>query len=246
MKDECNISIKRLFQILELFRREQRPLTASAIQGAVDCPRSSLNLLLKNLVNLDYLTLHRKSSAYFPSVRLEDLTAWILPSILQDHRIGEWLEKLKNQTGETVVLTMRSDLEMEVVRVATSTQAIALRMACGSRIPVWSSAVGFAMLASLTGTELKRLYFRSQGIPRYSLNDIRKEIKQIRERGFAVSYGWVLEGVGALATALPVTFSGRELVLSIGGPSERVEKKEAQLGETLCAYVKEIAASISR
>ncbi|TQV86198.1 helix-turn-helix domain-containing protein [Exilibacterium tricleocarpae] len=245
MKDDANISIKRLFQILELFQRERRPLTASTIQQLVDCPRSSLNLLLKSLINLDYLTLHRKSNAYFPSVRLEELTAWILPSILQDHCIGESLERLKNRTGETVVLSMRSDMEMEVIRVATSTQAIALRMACGSRIPIWSTAVGCAMLASLAGGELKRLYFRARQSPKRSLNEIRAETKLIQERGFAVSYGAVLEGVGALAAALPVTFSGRELVISVGGPSERIAKKEQQLGAILCAHVTEIATRIN-
>ncbi len=58
-------------------------------------------------------------------------------------------------------------------------------------------------------------------------------MSRVRDAGYATGYGTVLERVGAIAAPLPVTFSGRELVLSLGGPEERVRPREKQLAETL-------------
>ena len=233
MNDAANISITRLFQILELFKTEQRPLTATFIQNATGCPRSSLNLLLKSVVNLGYLTFHRKTNAYFPCIQLEQLTSWLLPTILQDHSVGALLNKLRAITRETVILSMRSDLDMEVVRVATSNQAIALHISPGARFPIWSTAVGLAALSSLKQTELKRLYHRSGSLPKDSLNGTLRAINAMRKRGYSVSAGAVLEHVRALAAPLPTTFAGRELVLSVGGPDDRIAKNEQALGQAL-------------
>ncbi len=228
-----NISITRLFTLLELFERERQPMTAAELQQRTGCPRSSLNLLLRGLVELGYFTFHTKTASYFPSVRFDRLGNWILPTVLQDGAVGRLLDELRQATHETVILSMRSDLDMEVVRVATSHQAIGLNIQCGYRFPIWHTAVGQAALSTLTPTELARLYRRGSPPDHISLNDVKRIASRVRDAGYAAGYGTVLERVGAVAAPLPITFSGRELVLSLGGPEERVRPREKQLAETL-------------
>lgn len=77
------------------------------------------------------------------------------------------------------------------------------------------------------------------------LKILMQSIKEIRETGYSVAYGEVLSEVGALAIALPFTFSGREIVLSVGGPSDRIHKKENYLGECLMAKTHELEDNLS-
>lgn len=233
MTNNSNISITRLFEILELFAIERRPMTAAEIQDRTGCPRSSLNLLLRGLVSLGYFTFHKKTAGYFPSVKVERLGAWILPTVLSDSAVGKLLDALRKSTMETVILSMRSDLDMEVLQVATSHQAIGLNIREGFRFPIWSTAVGQAALATLNSADITRLYRRAPSGCKLSLNDVRRAAQKVREHGYAVSYGSVLEDVGAIAAPLPVTFSGRELVLSVGGPEQRVRCREQELAKTL-------------
>jgi DNA-binding IclR family transcriptional regulator len=237
MPSSPNISISRLFEILEVFSRERRPLTATFLQEITGCPRSSLNLLLKSAVSLGYLTIHKKTNSYFPCIQLAQLTAWVVPTILQDRKVGSMLDDLRQMTDESVLLCMRSDMNMEIVRVATSSQAIALIATVGDRFPIWGSAVGMAALSSLSNIDLKLLYYRSSKLPTKSLNETKNVLKATRIRGYSASYSAVREGVGAIAAPLPITFAGRELVLSIGGPEDRISKNEKQLGEALAKYI---------
>jgi DNA-binding IclR family transcriptional regulator len=239
-----NISISRLFALLELFEKERRPLTAAELQQYTDCPRSSLNLLLRGLVDLGYFTYHSKTAGYFPSIRLDRLGSWILPTVLQDSAVGKLLDDLRRATQETVILSMRSDLDMEVVRVATGHQAISLNIQRGYRFPIWHTAVGQAALSTLNPTELARLHRRGSPPDTLSLNEARRTAAQVRERGYAVGYGAVLDRVGAIAAPLPMTFSGRELVLSVGGPEERVRQREAQLADTLCGCIRAFCEAV--
>lgn len=219
-------------------------MTAVELQQHTGCPRSSLNLLLRGLVESGYFTFHSKTAGYFPSVRLDRLGSWILPTVLQDGAVGELLDELRRMTHETVILSMRSDLDMEVVRVATGHQAISLNIQCGFRFRIWDTAVGQAALSTLTASEMTRLYRRGSPPEWLSLNEARRVATRVRDEGCAVGYGAVLERVGAVAAPLPITFSGRELVLSVGGPEERIKPREKQLCDTLCSQIRAFCEAV--
>lgn len=232
---EPNLATKRLFQMLELFRESQHPLSAGDIAEHLDCPKSSLNVLLRDMTALGYMTIDRKKRTYFPSPKLQHMSDWILDAIIRDPRLLAMIRDLREKTDETVVLSMRNDLEMEAVKVETSSQAISLTVQAGFRFPMWTSAVGHAMLAVLPSQELARLHDRATrqlDIP--ALDAIRGQLDEVRRRGCAISYGTVLSDVGAIAAPLTDAFGAQDLVISLGGPKQRVHAREQALVNILC------------
>jgi IclR family pca regulon transcriptional regulator len=64
------------------------------------------------------------------------------------------MERLRERTGETVVLSVRDGIEIVIVEVVETHQTLAPRGWVGGRAPVYCSAMGKAMLAHLPEPEL--------------------------------------------------------------------------------------------
>jgi DNA-binding IclR family transcriptional regulator len=57
-------------------------------------------------------------------------------------------------------------------------------------------------------------------------------VERVRREGYAVAFD-ILPGVGAVACTLPRHEDGRDAVICVGGPSERIRSAAARLGGEL-------------
>lgn len=125
---EAALSVGRIAALLELFERERRSLTNQEIVQHLDIPRSSLGTFLKALV---------------------------------DGRLRDGVLRLCQQTGETVSLSavgdLDLDLDLEVILVDSQDVGVQLVVQPGRRMPLWTSAVGTACLATLTDATVRSM-----------------------------------------------------------------------------------------
>jgi len=237
-------SVTRVFQILECFEQERQPLSATTVARILNYPESSTQAVLKTIVNAGYLTYDSQIRAYFPTPKILLKTSWLADA---NRSLLNLMEELRNITAETVTLCSYRNTDMQVVRLIHGSHPIALSVQPGDRMPLFASTVGFAFLADQTNAVIERLLRRAQKIasrnssPAINTRAVKDAIKLVRERGVAVGYGLVLEGVGEIAGALRCPISGATYVLGIGGPDTRIAEREKQIAKAMSETIESYA-----
>lgn len=220
-------SVARIAALLELFERERRPLSSQEIAAELAIPRSSLGTLLKSLVGLRWLAVDRRRATYFPAARLARVTGWLQGESVLDDRLRDAVERLRQDTGETASLSAVSDLDIEVIHVSSQDVGIQLVVHPGRRMPLWTSGVGIAYLATLPDATIRSMYARAQrratahgALP--PLAQVLRQVRAARKAGRSFADGAVVPDVAAIAVGLPDDVGPRPMVVSVGGPSARM------------------------
>lgn len=159
-----------------------------------------------------------------------------------------YLQELQEAVGESVALTLPEGDQAYVVAQITSQQAIQVRDWTGVRLPMYVQSTGRVFLAGRTAAALDR-YF-AQPLAPYTERTIcdpvqlRRELTQIREQGFA----WVFEELeeGLTAMAAPIHDAEGRVIAAVNvfGPSFRFPASGQQAAITRLAQgtAKQIAA----
>ena len=234
MTDNLVKSAERVLSVLELFRRMRTPLTASEICNALKYPKSSGDALLKTLVSLGYVALNLQTMRYFPSLKVTRLGDWLPSMVLGDGETLQTLEELHRLTGETVTLSMPTGLSMVFLVVIQGTYPISLTIRENFAVPIFSTAVGIAQLATSSDADIEKLAKRAyRGVneqrQHVDLGQLMAEIQRTRDAGYAKAYDRVIADAGAIAMALPVNQLDQALVVAVGGLSERIKANESKI-----------------
>lgn len=224
-------SAGRAFEVLELFRRARRQLSAADIGQALGYPKSSTNALLKSLVALGYLVMNPRTLRYFPSLSVTRLGDWIPSVVLASGDAFAILAEVHAATQETVTLTVQNDLSVSFLKVLPGTFPISLRMTEGFVASLFGTAVGTAILSQLPDDEIGALVVRanSRAKRKSAHTDFEKLMQDVREtrvRGFAVYYDAVFPDTGAIGVPFPSDVDGFPLAIGVGGLRERMRRNE--------------------
>ena len=111
-------------------------------------PKSSLSVLLTSLVAQGYLANGGGDQDYFPALKLARLGEWIPAALLGSDALLPMLAKLRDQTGETVTLTMAADLHMRCLHALIGSHPISLQVEDGVSFPMVGTAIGSMYLAT--------------------------------------------------------------------------------------------------
>lgn len=237
-------SAGRAFEVLELFRVERRQLTAAEIGQALGYPKSSTNALLKSLASLGYLVLHPRTLRYFPSLSVTRLGDWIPAAVLAAGDAFAIIAEVHAATQETVTLTVQNDLSVNFLKVIPGTFPISLSMTEGFVAPLFSTAVGTAILTQLPDEEIAALAARANARARrrtekVDLEAVLRTVREARQRGFAVLYDAVFPDTGAIAVPFPSRVEGFPMAIGVGGLRDRMRRNER-------AILKSIRSAMSR
>ncbi|GLQ22085.1 IclR family transcriptional regulator [Algimonas porphyrae] len=224
-------SVGRVFEVLELFELERRPLNASEISKRLDYPHSSTLALLKSMETLGYLGHEREDWSFLPTRKLGQLVEWIDSSIHHDKNILSVMEDLHVATGETINLSRRSGEFIRIVHGLESTHPISISVRQGVLMPVTGSHTGLVSLAALPDSEISEIVRKLQGQPYSSAGptsvaDILSIAKKVRKRKFAPGYDVYINGIGAVCFCVWSDEQKRVLVIGVVGPSDRIRDQE--------------------
>jgi len=226
----------RTLDIIEYIVAAGRPLVAQEISTALGIPVSSLSYLLSTLVERHYL--QRQGRRYTPGPGLERLQAREAGFTLAD-RVAPLVRTVRVQLDETTSFFVREGWEVEAIVTETSEQALRYAIDTGRRLPMHALASGKALLATLADDELER-FFVEMKLERFTPSTItgeaklRKQIGEIRKRGFATTDEELSLGINGIGRAVTI---GGEVVgaLSVAIPKVRydpaLERRAADLLE---------------
>lgn len=227
-------SAGRVLAVLELFHRMRRQLSAAEISQALGYPKSSANALLKSLVALGYLVLNPKTLRYFPSLSVTRLGDWIPSVLLSSGDAFAILREVHAATQETVTLSVQNDLSVIFLKVIPGTFPISLRLTEGFVAPLFTTAVGFAILSQMPDEEIAALAARSDALVRkrsdkVDLQKLLREVRETRQRGFAVRYDALFPDTGAIGVPFTSEVEAFPLAIGVGGLRDRIRRNERSI-----------------
>ncbi len=225
-------SVRRAFALLELFRREQRPLTASAIEAALGIPQPSALVLARELVELGYLALDPSSREYSPTSRVAELGAWLTASAIPRQRLRRLADEIARLTGETTTLCTASGSVLEVDYCAAGTLTGSILFRAGRAAPLARSGSGRAVLATFSDDEARAFIAAGLAAERPAGLDaaaVLRDVRTARRNGALVSTDLMIAGIGAIAFPLPVEAANGHFALVVAAPSPRILERRAEI-----------------
>lgn len=240
-------SVIKTFQTIEYLLAEQECDLAS-LSKALGFPKSTALRILKTLSGIGYVDQDRATSKYRPSVKF---FTWgrLMAGRAQLLEIARpFMRKLSEETGETVNLGVLDGSEVICVDKVASKQFLRQDQPIGSRALAYRTAFGKAQLAFLPEASIGKLLSRKAfeggtGRSLRTLSALRKELKMVKNRGYAVDDEEFAHGVRCVGAPI---FDDRDLVIagiSIAGPALRMAPNRTS---KLAASVVETARRISK
>jgi len=233
-------SARRVFEVLERFDAARRPLTLKEIADALAYPTSSAQALLKSLVVVGYLEYDRPSRTYLPTMRIAAVGRWVAEGLYGEADVLPTMRRLRDLTGETVILGARSDLFAHYVHVVRGDdEPLHFAPAPGSVRPLGRCGIGRLLLSAETDDEIDLIVRRiniAEPAARLDLAELMDDIAAIRHQRHVFSRHLFAEGVGAIAVLAPGPWHGRRFALGLGAPVARLEANyEAHLARLRAA-----------
>ena len=215
-------------RLLACFTGEQPAWPVSELAEEIGLSRSTAHRYARTLVALGYLE-QDKESRYRLALRAAAPGRAVVGTLrLETPAARAILEDLREQTGHTVSLAALDGthaLYLQRFHAHGPGQFEAdLQQGIGVRVPVYCTAIGKALLASLTETE-QRALIASVTLEREGPNTVKtkqalaEQVAHVRERGFAICDEEQDLGVRSIAAAVPHPGRSRPLAVGVTVPA---------------------------
>lgn len=241
-------AISRTLAVLTLFRENDGDLGISDISRQLSLSVSTVHRIVRALVDDDYLSQDVGSDRYTLG-RSAVLLGHAANRRLGLDRAKTVIERLRDESGESVNLGVRDGAEMVVVVSVESRQGLRISQSPGSRLPVHATAMGKATLSHGTRSIEDQVAGLDMPLQRLTKNTIttatalRKELNLIRRRGYSIDDQEAIEGVRCIA--VPIISPEGDLLAAMAVQGPTVRMTDAQLKRAvplLRAAAHEIAA----
>jgi len=232
MNNDRNIinSIVRGLRVLTALSEKSSPLTLTELSHQLDLSKSTIQRLTYTLQHLGYLDRDMESKKYYLGSKAFSLGFSIIRSLDLKELVAPILKKLSGEINETTNLAILDGTEIVYIEKVRTRQILNINLAVGSRLPVYCTSMGKAILAFLPGRRLdevlKKIELKSITPNTIkSKKDLRKELERVRERGYATNNQEYSIGVSSVSAPVR-NFRGDVIAaVNISFPSIRVSKE---------------------
>lgn len=241
-------ALDRGLAVLELLVNCNTPLRAIDMAQELKIPKGSLGRILKNLVDRGYLERDDRTMTFTLTSKL--LTMGSL-TVCESHLIEKSLDvmrDLRDQTLEMVMIQVPlNDLEGVVLNTIPSRHQVRLMVDPGTHFEFHNTAPGKSILAFLPEKDFERIIAgikltRTTDRTITSKEELRREIEETRERGYAMDKGECVEGI--FCVSAPIYDRNKHLAatLTMTGPSTRLSvTKLKEMAPLVIAHANEIS-----
>jgi IclR family KDG regulon transcriptional repressor len=240
-------AVNRALALLRCFSHDTPELSLAALAGRTSLSKSTALRLLATLEADRFIEHDPNTGLYSLGIVCVELGMSALEHMDLRKAALSRLSLLRDETQETVSLTVMEGDEVMYVDVLESPQPVKIAAKPGRRLPSHCTSTGKVFLAFMPPEEIDRLL--SRDLKCYTPNTVcdpdllREELRLVREQGFSISEEQFEPGIAAVAA--PVWSKHGDLVAVVGlaGPSYRIPHGRAlELG----VAVRATANAISR
>jgi IclR family acetate operon transcriptional repressor len=241
-------SLLRALGLLELLAEDDEGYRLVDLAARAGLSTSTTHRLLTTLEQKQFVHFSREDSLWFIGVRAFSVGA----AFARRRRFAPLalpiMRRLRDRTGETVNLGMLDQSDVVFVTQVESREVMRAITRPGGRTPLPCTAMGQALLATMSEQEVAAL-MRRDGLPRRTPNSIvrhtqlQQALAEARVNRYAVDDEENTVGLRCVAAAIYDEHRSAFAALSIAGPTVRVTTRRIpELG----ALAIEAAADITR
>ena len=235
-------------EVLSLLARHTEPLPAGSISRALGLPRSTTYHLLTVLREQGFVTHLPEERRYGLGVAAYELgSAYQRQAPLQ--RIARpLLQRLVDETTHNAHLAVLQGRDVLYVIEERAPGRPLLVTDVGVRLPATLTASGMAMLAELPAQQIRALFphrdtlVQRDGRGPASVSQLRRELTEVRQRGYAVEDSSVSAGLSSVARAV-LDHTGHPVAgVAV---TYRTDEVDAAERDRIVAAVSRVAATLS-
>lgn len=234
-------------QVLEALTRRSDAAGVAELARELGMPKSNVFRLLNALVAQRYVRQRPKDDRYELTLKLWELGARVMSHIDLTNAAAPHLDELSARSGETTQLAVFDDGASVYIDKRDGRFPIRGFTKIGSRAPAHCCATGKAELAFKSADVIDRIGKRLERFTSATIvtpEQLDRELKKIRVRGFATNRGEWFEEVWGVAA--PIRNGTGAVCGSVGiwGPKERISKAVDQSAEAVSIAAAGISAAL--
>ncbi|MDK3018259.1 IclR family transcriptional regulator [Pseudodonghicola flavimaris] len=227
-------ALARGLDVLRCFRPNEVDLTNTDIAERTGLPKPTVSRLTYTLCALEYLIADPRTGTYRLGAGVLQLGFGVLAGMEIGDRAAETLRQLHNGPNSYVTSALGERFRDEVIYVAvhSSPEDVALTMHVGSRLPLFRSAVGRAILVASPDEDRDRWFEEArQADPAghaHRVEQFECARDEIERQGYCTGYGDWRPDVNGIAVPVYSLSGARVYGLNVGGPSFAVKKRQLE------------------
>lgn len=238
----------RLFQTVELLA-DRGAMGLMELSEALHLNKSTAHRVVSSLSYMGYVKQEEETGKYQLTFKLVELSNRIMSKVDIVEVVRPYLKELMQRSQETVHFVQRDGTEAVYIdKVEFAGNNIQMVSRIGSKIPLYRSGVGKAIVATLSPEEIEDLWKQSKIVRMtpYTITDYEeflRELDEVRERGYALDNEENETGVRCIAAAF-ADYTGKvKYAFSISAPVSRMDNDRIK---ELSGYVLDIKARIEK
>ena len=242
----------RLFQALELLA-DTGSIGLMDLSATLSLNKTTAHRVLNSLIYMGYAKQDPATGKYEPTFKIVDIANRIMSKVDIVQTVRPYLRELMEASGETVHFVERDGTDAVYIdKVESFNNGMQMVSRIGSRIPLYCSGVGKAMLAQMDSWEAEEVWNASGVSPltEHTITDYGKfqqELAQIQQRGYALDNEENQIGVRCIACSLKDPAGIPKYAFSISAPTSRMnDERIRELAFYVLEAGKEMAESLSR
>lgn len=239
-------SVRKAFQLLGYLARQPEKTSLAIISKKTAMNKTTAFRYLDTLTKLQMV--EKSESGYSLGIGLFELGNRVPVQQAVVERIHPRLADLCGELNETVNLARLQDHEALYLDKIESRHSLQMQSRIGSRLPLYCTGLGKAILSLLPPDQLDRVLARIQFVPGTpaTITDpeiLKQQIIDIKSRGYALDLEELETGLICVAVPLPlerVQFLG---AISVSGPAFRFT---AEMRKQMARKLRAAAARIQK
>lgn len=206
--------------VLEALSQSEEPRGVAELSRQLGYSKSNTFRILSTLASQGFVRSHPETARYSLTLKIWELGVRVIDRQPVRRVARSHLKTLFVQLNETVLLSVLDFPDVLYIDKMEGDYPVRASARVGWRAPAWRTASGKSLLAFQPDEVLSKIVerglFSSDQLP-----DLRKELEEVRHRGFAMSFNGSRPGVNSVSApiwgpdAMPVA------ALSVSGPAER-------------------------
>jgi IclR family KDG regulon transcriptional repressor len=240
-------SIKKAFAILSAISASREGLGVSELARGLNIAKSTVHGMTAALEEVGAIMRHPLTKKYKLGFMLFEVGRQAYSQIDLKTSARPVMEKLMEKTQVSVFLGTLNWDHVTVMDIVESRQDLKITAPIGTTMSLFAGAVGKVFLASMEKEQTRKI-IESDGLPRFTANTIvdaelyYRELKRVREKGYAVDDEEYIMGVRAVASPIMGLGQLKSAIWIVGFKADLDEKKiKPHIRET-----RKAAESISR
>ncbi|WLW50828.1 IclR family transcriptional regulator [Streptomyces sp. YU58] len=241
-------SVDNALRVL-LMLGERNELKLTDVANHLGVASSTAHRLLAMLIYRGFIRQAGRGKAYVPGTALTGVAFSILQRFDVRQALRPFLERLNAELRETVHLGVLDGTTVRFVDALESPRAVRVASRLGQSMPAHCTSTGKALLAQLSGDELRRRY-PDEELQQLTPNsvatraELEKEVDMVRRLGYATSSEESEEGVGSVAVALSAQRAPMQAAFNVSVPISRMNHADQRRISAVLREVAEEAAEV--